>query len=547
MAAWPLVHAGLDVLMLERGPWVPRGAENWEPHGTLIRTPYFNGDGEFVADTDRGHGVTSSCSCVGGASVFYGAVSLRLRERDLLPDPELIGDSGSRWPFTYEALRPYYRAAERILAVAGEAGGDPTEPRREGAYPGRLGPLSEISRRIGAAAASLGLRPFRLPLAITFAADGASGNGKGAPASAADGRPWPEGNGTGLAPGHPCVECGTCDTFACAVGAKNDVPTRVLPALLRRGLELRPDTAVTRLVPEKGRLAAVECVDRTTGARHTFTADRFILAAGALGTPHLLLASRLDEGNPAGDAVGRYLVRHCSAIVYGAYSWLPRHGREFHKQLGIHDFYFGDGSDGSPSGKLGGLQQVETPSMGTVDAVVPRVARPLLRPIVRRITGLLALAEDRPRHDNRVRVDRTELDEIGLPRLIVEHRYDGRDLEARARLIERAKRIHRAAGSPAQYVHFIDTFSHALGTVRMGTDPGRDPLDPDGRFRGLDNLFVADGSALPTGGAVNPSLTIAANALRIGHRLAGAEAARGAGARVAAREGEHADAARRTH
>ena len=88
-------------------------------------------------------------------------------------------------------------------------------------------------------------------------------------------------------------------------------------------------------------------------------------------------------------------------------------------------------------------------------------------------------------------------------------------------MIERAREIHRAAGSPAQYVHRIDTFSHALGTVRMGEDPRRNPLDRDGRFRGFRNLFVTDGSALPTGGGVNPSLTIAANALRIGERIAG--------------------------
>ena len=496
MAAWPLVHAGLNVLMIERGPWVKRGPGNWEPAGTLFRTPYFNGGSEFYAHTQKGRNLTASCSCVGGASVFYGGVSLRFRERDFIPDPEIVTNSGSRWPFSYEQLRPYYLAAERILHVAGVAGLDPTEPRREQDYPAEPSGLSEVSKRIGEGARSLGLRPFPLPLAMMFASNGSGPRGRSA-----------------------CQQCGTCDTFACAVGAKNDVATQVLPTLMTRGLDLLPETAVTRLVMEAGRIARVECLDRTDGSRRTFTADRFLLAGGAISSAHLLIASGVHEQNPAGDSVGRYLTRHCAAIVYGGYSWIPNHADQFHKQLGIHDFYFGDPDGSGPVGKLGGIQQVQTPSMGTVEAVVPRILNPLLRPLVTRSTGLLALAEERPQYANRVSVDLSETDEVGLPRLIVEHEYSDRDYAARQQLIDRAKQIHRSAGSPVQHTHRIDTFSHALGTVRMGDDPARDPLDADCRFRGVDNLFVVDGSALPTGGGVNPSLTIAANALRAGDRI----------------------------
>ncbi|RMF26886.1 MAG: hypothetical protein D6765_08280, partial [Bacteroidetes bacterium] len=82
-----------------------------------------------------------------------------------------------------------------------------------------------------------------------------------------------------------------------------------------------------------------------------------------------------------------------------------------------------------------------------------------------------------------------------------------------------AKRILRKAGALGFYVHPIRTFSHAVGTVRMGKDPQTAPLDPSCRFRGLDNLFVVDGSFMPTSAALNPSLTIAANALRVGKEL----------------------------
>ncbi|MDT8436188.1 MAG: GMC family oxidoreductase [Gemmatimonadota bacterium] len=506
LAAWPLVHAGRDVLMLERGPWVRRGPENWEPDGTLIRTPYFNGGSEFRAHTAKGVELTSTTSCVGGASVFYGAVSLRYRERDFLPDPEIVTDSGAEWPIRYADLQHYYQAAERILGVAGRAGVDPTEPARVAGYAAEPTSLSEVSRRIGEGARSLGLRPFPLPLAISFANGAGHGGRAGDDATAADG---------GL-PFGTCVECATCDTFACAVGAKNDVASRVLPRLIARGLELRSDTAVTGLVAEKGRVTGVRCEDRRTGETYDVTADVVVLAAGALSTPHLLLAAGLHERNPAGDVVGRYLTRHCAAIVYGAYPWIPSHSHEFHKQLGIHDYYFGDDNPRGPSGKLGGIQQVQTPSMGTVEAVMPRATHPFLRQVVTRVTGLLVLAEERPQYDNHVRIVPEETDDNGLPRLEVEHRYADRDLAARRRLIARAREIHRAVRSPAQYAHRIDTFSHALGTVRMGHDPQRNPLDADCRFRGLENLYVADGSALPTGGGVNPSLTIAANALRVG-------------------------------
>ena len=493
MAAWKLVNSGADVLMLERGPFVERGPHNWGPEGSIMQTPYYTEGPHYAANTDRGDSEAGVCACVGGASVFYGGVSLRFREADFLPDREIVGDSGARWPFAYEDLEPYYGEAERILNVAGRAGEDPTEPPRTSGYPSPPSGLSEVSRIIAKAAEARGLHPFRLPLAINY--DNAD-------------------------PSHACIECATCDTFACRIEAKNDIAVRVLRVLVERGLELRANRVVTALHLDGRTVAGVECMHRTTGETETLTADRIILAAGALGSAHILLASRLAESNPAGDAVGRYLTRHCSAIVFGAYPWLPKHEGRFHKQIGITDYYLGDPEGLGPKGPLGSIQQTQTPSIGTVRGELGGFVRSLLAPVVRRITGLLLIAEDQPQHRNRVVIDRTETDAVGLPRLRIEHRYDDRELEARRFLAGRAKRIHRAAGSPVGYTHVIDTFSHALGTVRMGDDPESAPVDRNGRFRGVDNLYVTDGSTLPTSAAVNPSLTISANALRIGHVIA---------------------------
>jgi choline dehydrogenase-like flavoprotein len=316
------------------------------------------------------------------------------------------------------------------------------------------------------------------------------------------------------------VACPTCDTFACAVEAKNDLATTVLPALLTKGLDLRPNMAAVRLIERQGRVDEVACLDRATRQPVSFRGSRVILAGGALATPQLLLGSGLDRLSTAPDAVGRYLMRHCNGITFGLFKHLPDLGKTFHKQLAFNDFYFGDPSNPIPGGVLGSIQQLQTPPLELVKANAPAITRPFLTMVVPKITGLLIMAEDQPRIENEVRVDLSRLDALGLPRVTIRHQHTERDGLARMALARQATRILRAAGARVWYTHKIKTFSHAMGTVRFGDDPRTAPLDRDCRFRGVDNLFVVDASVLPTGGGVNPSLTIAANALRVGTAIA---------------------------
>jgi choline dehydrogenase-like flavoprotein len=318
-----------------------------------------------------------------------------------------------------------------------------------------------------------------------------------------------------------CIGCGSCDGFACAVGAKNDLATAVLGPLVRRGLHLRVNAVATRLYAERGRITGVEIRDRDTGEATVCRADVVVMAAGALATPQLLLASGLQRLNPGGHVVGRYLMRHYNKIVFGVFPQPPNPGGGFHKQLAIHDFYFGDTALRYPRGKLGGIQQLATPPVGLVRAQLPPVIGPVCARWVDHLTGLLTIAEDQPQYENRVLLDGVATDRVGLPRLQITHRYSERDRAAGRALVERASAILRHAGAWALVRHRIDTFSHAVGTVRMGADPRTSALDPECRFRGLENLYVVDGSVMPTSAAVNPSLTIAANALRAAHRLAG--------------------------
>jgi choline dehydrogenase-like flavoprotein len=491
MAAQCLVTAGLRVLMLERGSWVARGPHNWSAAGVGLVTPHYTTESPYDVTSGSRRYRAGSWNCVGGQSVFYGCASFRFRESDFEATPQIVGDSGAAWPFRYDTMEPFYDRAERLLGVAGDSGTDPTEPPRSAPYAQRSAPLSPSAQSIADAASRLGLRPFRIPLAISYGGDGR----------------------------RACMRCGTCDGYACATEAKNDLATAIIPQLVRNGMTLRPNTVCVRLVRSGSSIAAVECVDRVTGERYRLDAARVVLAAGALATPHLLLASRLDESNPAADAVGRYLMRHRNVVVFGVYARQPNPERAFDKQVAIHDFYHSGPGWDARNGPLGGIQQL-TPPAGLVRAHMPVVVRDPAATLVSYATGLLVIAEDQPRAENRVTIDWSQRDRFGLPRLRVHHAYTARDDAAAAVLVVQAKRILREAGARLTYVHPIETFSHALGTVRMGADEETAPVNEHGRYRGLDNLYIADASTLPRSASVNPSLTIAANALRVGDHIA---------------------------
>lgn len=494
MAAHTLVAAGERVLLVERGHWVRRGPHNWQGEEVGLLGRHYRTDSPYTVHDDAGRSAAGAFFCVGGPSVFYGGVALRLRQEDFESDPDLDGTSGAAWPYAYADLEPFYTAAERIIGVAGERTDDPTEPWRSGPYTEPPAPLSAISARIADAARALGLHPFRLPLAI---------------------------NHGGAATRACCIACPTCDGFACAIGAKNDLATAVLPDLLERGLELRTGSAAVRLLAERGRVTGVVVADVATGHTTLYRARRVILAAGALASPHLLLASGLHRYNPGGHVVGRYLMRHLNRIVFGAFSRPPAADGRFHKQLGIHDLYFGDPRAREPLGKLGGIQQLATPPAALVRGQLAGALGAIGARLVGHLTGLLTIAEDQPQFHNRVALLPGTPDRLGLPGLTVTHRYSPRDRAASAVLARTARAVLRRTGALACYQHTIATFSHAVGTVRMGSDPRTSALDQYGRFRGLDNLFVLDGSFMPRSGGVNPSLTIAAHALRaVAHLVA---------------------------
>ncbi|MET8778529.1 GMC family oxidoreductase [Nocardia sp. NPDC004654] len=487
MVAYRLINAGARVLMIERGDWVDRGPASWRHEATLEMTPSYAMDIPYRCERG-GHGTRiGSYACVGGPSVYYGCVAIRFREKDFTGDPEIVSTSAAAWPFDYDCIEPFYGEAEELFGVSGDDSGDLTAPRRSRPFPHSPGRLAPISRQLADASGSMGLSPFRLPLAINYTATTTQAG---------------------------CIACRTCDTYACAISAKNDVATRIIAPLLQRGLTLWTRSVAVRLVADRDRVRHALVVHRDKPERVAVEADRFVLAAGALGSPHLVLASELDKLSPARAAVGRYLMRHANAMVYGVFPRRPDPERRFHKQLALHDWYFGDPNAARPLAKLGSVQQIMTPPRPLVRAYLPVGTKRVLGAMTEQLTGLLCIAEDQPRRENGVRVDWATRDIYGLPQLVIDTSYSPRDELALGTLTRRARAVLEKTGATFSYTHRVRTFSHAVGTLRMGIDPKTSPLDEHCKFRGLANLWVTDSSSLPMSAGVNPSLTITANALR---------------------------------
>jgi len=432
-----------------------------------------------------------SKAAIRGPSVFYGGVSFRFREDDFNPPEEIVGQSGAEWPISYHDLSPYYDEAEQLLNIAGESGVDPTEPPRNIEFPQQPGRYAKISEKVKFAAEGLGLNPFHLPIAINYQDTNRN----------------------------TCQHCTTCDTFACAVEAKNDLPTMLLNRLIEKGMVLRANSTVAHIYADGGKVNSLQCYDTKTKEKFEVIGRQIILSAGAMASPHLLLTSGLDDQNPAGKVIGRYLMRHTNSIVFGIYPGVADKEQRFHKEVAILDYYFGHETIEYPKNKLGSLQQVPTPPGGLVEHEAPRPLGKIAAKGVKLLTGLLAIAEDQPQFKNFIKVDKSKRGTFEMATPIVSHEYSARDMAALKALTVKAKKIMKKTGALLTYTHNIKTFSHAVGTVRMGKDPNTSPLDEFCNFRGIENLSVIDASFMPTSAAVNPSLTISANALRVGDYL----------------------------
>jgi choline dehydrogenase-like flavoprotein len=273
------------------------------------------------------------------------------------------------------------------------------------------------------------------------------------------------------------------------------------------GFPLRVRTAVEveRLsLDGVGKADGVWLRDRATGERTIYRARRYVLAAGAIGSPLLLLRSGAD-----GPLVGRHYMAHLSPVVSGIFPTRTEADTTFVKQVGFVDYYFGTKRYAH---KMGLVQSLPVPGPLLTAKMAPRLLpRRLLRFLRQRMLPLAGIIEDLPDPANRV-----SWGPDGRPRL--QHRFGAYDLERGRQLGRLMVRILRKAGAVlclSRRFPSDEHVAHQCGTLRFGTDPAHAVLGPDCRLFKHPNVFVVDGSFLPTSLGVGPALTIMANALRV--------------------------------
>jgi choline dehydrogenase-like flavoprotein len=296
--------------------------------------------------------------------------------------------------------------------------------------------------------------------------------------------------------GGTCIRCGTCDGFPCRVGAKSDAETcGIDPALETGNARLATGVRVRRLVTDSTGLRVDHLLADGPEGPVKVTGAKFVLAAGAVNSAALLLTSAL--ANSSGQ-VGRNFMMHNNAHIV-AVDVNRRNDVTFQKTLSINDWYF-DGGAMQLIGKVQGVMMKTAAPRGVPRRILERVAAHSVE--------WLVMSEDLPSAESRVLVDGGG--KITTARV-------ARGMSAHRRFLTRAKRLLRAAGYDVILTQNFDISmnSHQCGTVVAGTDPATSVLDPWCRTHDVENLWVVDGSFFPSSAAMNPALTIAAQALRV--------------------------------
>jgi choline dehydrogenase-like flavoprotein len=496
-----LARSGKRILLLERGGYVTREKDNWSSRAVNVDGKYHTSEVWHDGDGRPLHPHTSYC--VGGNTKFYGAALFRLRERDFGELRHYEGVSPA-WPIGYADLEPYYDEAERMYHVHGERGTDPTEPWASAPYPHPAVSHEPRIRDLHDDFAAAGVRPFHVPLGVML------------------NEQRPESS--------PCIRCGTCDGFPCLVHAKSDAHViGVAGALVHPNVTLLTGAYVERLETSASGRAITGVIATHDGMTMRLTADIVVASCGAINTAALLLRSANDRhrhglANASG-VVGRHYMGHINSVLM-AVSRCPN-PTIFQKTLAVNDYYFGDDEFPFPMGHIS--------FVGKLDGVALSAGAPALVPgftldmMARHSLDFWLTSEDLPDAGNRVTLDK----DGGIVLSYTPTNASGHDqLQTRLRrLVQRQRRC--AVHGDACHVGLLGRslfvgqriplagVAHQCGTVRFGHDPAASALDVHCKAHDIDNLYVVDGSFFPSSGAVNPALTIMANALRVGDHLLG--------------------------
>ncbi|MDX2170132.1 MAG: GMC family oxidoreductase [Deltaproteobacteria bacterium] len=489
--AWKLAPTGKRILLLERGDYLPREPDNWRPRAVHVEEKYHTT--EQWTDKDGTRFRPGTGYWVGGNTKVYGAALVRLRPRDF---GEVVHHGGvaPAWPIGYDELEPYYTQAEHLYEVHGTRGEDPTDGPASAPY--RFPAVSHEPRlqQLHDDLTRLGHHPFHLPVGVRL--------DESNPRTSA------------------CIRCATCDSYPCLLRAKSDAEVLcVEPALAHPNVTLLTNAYVERLETDgPGRRVTAVQVSRAGGAER-YSADLVVVACGAVNSAALLLRSA-TERHPHGLAnasgvVGRHYMAHTNSMFLAISR--DENPSQFTKTFGLNDFYFGDRDWEYPMGSIQSLFKMDPE---TLAAGAPRLVPGMtLELMARHSLDLWVMSEDLPDPQNRV-----TLDADGGIRLS----YTPNNLEGHRRLVKRLKGLLRQIGCEDHLLPLslhiakqlpVAGVGHQNGTIRFGRDPRSSALDVFCKSHELDNLYVVDASFFPSCGATNPSLTIMANALRVGDHL----------------------------
>ncbi len=487
-----LAPTGKKILILERGDYVPREKENWNPRLVNLEGRYQTKEHWKDRDGKDLHPHTNYY--VGGNTKFYGAALFRLRERDFGEVRHHDGISPA-WPISYRDLEPYYTEAERLYHVHGARGEDPSEPPAGSPYP--YPPVSHEPRiqDLSDHFAAAGLRPFHTPLGVMLDEEHPRTS--------------------------PCIRCNTCDGFPCLLHAKSDAQVLAVdPALKYPNVRLLTNALVERLETNASGRQVSKVIVKRNGSREEYRADIVVLSCGAINSAALLLRSS-NAKHPNGlanssDVVGRHYMGHVNSVQM-AISKTPN-PTIFQKTLSVNDFYFGSPDWPYPAGHISFVGKLDSDTLkGGAPPLTPGFTLDLM---AAHSLDFWLTSEDLPDPENRVTLDRDG--NIVLS-------YTPNNEQAHRHLIGQLHRIMGAHGDyhPGLFARNLYAgqriplagVAHQNGTVRFGRDPKTSALDTNCKAHDLDNLYVVDASFFVSSGAVNPALTVMANALRVGDHL----------------------------
>jgi choline dehydrogenase-like flavoprotein len=479
--AWALKDAGLDVLIVERGQFLPREPENSQPDHVFIKKRYVTSKPWYDANSGQPF-QPGVYYWVGGNTKMYGACLPRFRGSDFEEVGHQEGTSPA-WPFSYDDLEPFYGKAEQLFQVHGSVDEDPTEPPHSTDYPYPPLPHEPAVERFANMLYLQGLHPFHMACAMhlpSIAERRAD--------TTADGSPSPTGN-------------------------KSDAENRaVRPALECPTVRLLLGAYVRRLHTSSDGHTIIAAETQIGERTVRIEAKTFVVSGGAVNSAALLLRSVCDQhpnglGNSSGLLGRNYMVHNSTFFL--AVDPRSRNDTAWQKTLGVNDWYEAGPDTPYPLGNLQMLGKIRAPMVKAARPWAPMWA---LKTVTARSLDIYLTTEDLPRLENRVTVDGDKIMISWTPNNLGPH----------GELVKRVTRAVRQAGYPVALTERmgIATNSHMCGTAVAGTDPAASVLDTHCRNHDVRNLFVVDSSFFPSSAALNPALTIAANALRVAPTIA---------------------------